>query len=315
MGMKVAFVGAGYMAREHIKAYQDIAGVSLAGICNRTREKAEALAQEYGIAHVCDDIDDLYAKTGADLVIIAVYETAMLDSALAAMKHPWALFLEKPPGYTPEIAARIAQAAKNHSAPVMVGLNRRYLSSTRAALDSLNKHDGTRVITIFDQQSLATAKQFNHHPDVIKHWMYANSIHLLDYAIAFGRGEVGEVSVLDPWNPENPQVTRALIRFSSGDSAFYQCLWNGPGPWAVSVATDAIRWDMRPLEKATFQMRGEYKLNESPVHEWDTAFKPGLRLQAEAALAATRGEPSDIPGMDEAMKTMRLIESVYGDIA
>ncbi len=312
MGMTVAFVGAGYMAREHIKAYKDIAGVTLAGICNRTREKAEALAAEYGIAQVCETIDALYAATKADLVIIAVYETAMLDAALAAMKHPWAIFLEKPPGYTPAIARQIADAARVHTAPVMVGLNRRYLSSTRTALDSLTKNDGPRIITIFDQQSLEIARKFNHHPDVVTHWMYANSIHLIDYALAFGRGDVTDVQVLDRWEPENPQVMRALVRFSSGDSAFYQCLWNGPGPWSVAVATDAIRWDMRPLEKATFQLRGEHKLNDVPVHDWDTAFKPGLRLQAEAALARTRGEPSDIPDMDKAMKTMRLIHAIYG---
>ena len=311
MGLKVAVIGAGYMTREHIKAYATIEGVTLAGIYNRTPEKAQALASEFNIGVVASSVDDLYQKTQADLVLVTVYETAMLDMALASMTHPWAIFLEKPPGYTPALAKQIAAAAATHTHPVMVGLNRRFLSSTQTVLASLAEHTGPRVMTVFDQQSLATAAQFNHHPDVIKHWMYANSIHLVDYISLLGRGRVSDVMVLDRWQPDTAHVMRALVTFDSGDSAFYQCLWNGPGPWSVSVATDTIRWEMRPLEKATFQNRGEHKLNEVPVHAWDTSFKPGLRAQAEAALAKVRGQESAIPSMAQAIETMDLIQKIY----
>ncbi|MBU6234693.1 MAG: Gfo/Idh/MocA family oxidoreductase [Alphaproteobacteria bacterium] len=312
MGMKVAFIGGGYMGREHIKAYKDIAGVTLAGIYNRTTEKAQQLAQEYGIETVAQSVDDLYANTKADLVVISVYETAMLDIAMAAMKHPWALFLEKPPGYTVAIAQQIADAAAKHSKPVMVGLNRRYLSSTQTVMASLAKLEGPRTMTVFDQQGFAIARQHNHAPEVVANWMYSNSIHLLDYVTLMGRGNITDVQVLDAWNPETSKVLRALIRFDSGDSALYQAIWDGPGPWSIAVATPAMRWEMRPLEKATFQNRGEHKLNETPMHEWDTQYKPGLRLQAERALARVRGEESDIPDMREAMKTMHLIARIYG---
>ena len=42
--VKVAYVGAGYMAKEHIKAFADMPEVALAGIYSRTRERAEGLA-------------------------------------------------------------------------------------------------------------------------------------------------------------------------------------------------------------------------------------------------------------------------------
>lgn len=312
MGVKVAFIGAGYMAREHIKAYKDIEGVELAGIYNRTRDKAQALADEFGIALVADSIDALYDSTRADLVVVAVYETAVEAVAENTFKHPWAIFLEKPPGYTIPLAEKIAGMAQGHGSPVMVGLNRRYLSSTRAVLDSLAQQAGPRVITVFDQQNLDVAKQFNHHDDVIKHWMYANCIHLIDYISLFGRGAVVSVNVLDRWVAHETPVMRALVSFDSGDTAFYQCLWNGPGPWQVSVATPAIRWEMRPLEKATYQLRGEHKLNDVAPHERDSHFKPGLRLQAEQCIKRLRGEAADMPDMQEAMRTMNLIHRIYG---
>ena len=56
----VAIIGAGAMARQHIKAFADLPGVTVAGIHSRTRAKAEALAAEYQIAHVCDLVDELH---------------------------------------------------------------------------------------------------------------------------------------------------------------------------------------------------------------------------------------------------------------
>ena len=41
---RVAIVGAGAMAREHIRAFADVPRVTVCGIHSRTREKAEKLA-------------------------------------------------------------------------------------------------------------------------------------------------------------------------------------------------------------------------------------------------------------------------------
>ena len=61
---QVAIIGAGYMAREHIRAFADVPEVTIAGIHSRTRERAEALAGEYSIGVVCDSVAELYDKKG-----------------------------------------------------------------------------------------------------------------------------------------------------------------------------------------------------------------------------------------------------------
>ena len=43
--IKVAFIGAGNMAKEHIKAFSSLENVELTGIFSRTKEKSEALTQ------------------------------------------------------------------------------------------------------------------------------------------------------------------------------------------------------------------------------------------------------------------------------
>jgi hypothetical protein len=163
-----------------------------------------------------------------------------------------------------------------------------------------------------DQQSLETARVIGHAESVVQNWMYANSIHLVDYLSAFGRGEVSEVEVLQPWNAEDPGVVLAHVRFSSGDTGIYQGIWNGPGPWACTVSAPHRRWEMRPLEKAVYQNAGERSLNEVAASEADQGYKPGFRLQAEQVLGAWQGRDTGAATIDDALRSTELVARIYG---
>ena len=43
---------------------------------------------------------------------------------------------------------------------------------------------------VSDQQSFAEGRAAGHPEEVVRHFMYANSIHVIDYLLQFGRGEV-----------------------------------------------------------------------------------------------------------------------------
>jgi predicted dehydrogenase len=308
--LRVAVIGAGAMAREHIKAFRDVPGVAIAGIWNRTRAKAQLLAQQCGLPVVAGSIDDLYAQTRADLAIVAVYETAINPIMKQALVHPWAILMEKPVGLDVDDGEDIAAAAKSRQ--VYVGLNRRFLASTQAVLADLAGDPAPRFIHVQDQQSLETAKQIGHADIVVRNWMYANSIHLVDYFCALGRGDITEVTRVAPWQPEHPGVVLARIAFASGDSGLYEGIWNGPGPWACSVTTARRRWEMRPLEAAQYQNAGERTLNPVSPHAWDGDFKPGFRLQAQRVAGAVRGRGGNgAVRLDDAMRTMRLIGAIF----
>lgn len=310
---KVAIVGAGAMAREHIKAFQDVPGVTIAGVANRTVAKAQALADEFGIPVVASDAHELYTRTKADIVQISVYETAINAVAKACFEHPWDVFMEKPVGLNLEDAEDISAHAHRLGRRVWVGLNRRALSSSRCVMKDLSEHATPRFIHVQDQQSLETAWAIGHAQSVVDNWMYANSIHLVDYLLAFGRGEVVEVATVSKWDAANPDVVLAKVSFSSGDLGLYEAIWNGPGPWACTVTSEHRRWELRPLEQAVYQNRGERALNSVPVDDWDVKFKPGVRRQAEDVVRAWRGESNVlVPSLAEAMRGMRLVKDIYG---
>lgn len=308
--LRVAMIGGGGTTREHIRAFQNVPGVTVAGIWNRTRDKAEALAKEFAIPQVVSSIDNLYAITKADLAVLAVYETAINPIVKQTLAHPWAILMEKPVGLDLADAEDVAAAANAAQAKVFVGLNRRTLSSTQAVLADLADDPGPRFIHVQDQQSLDVARQIGHAPQVVDNWMYANSIHLVDYIPALGRGKITDVTPVVRWNLKAPTVVVAKVTFDSSDIALYEGIWNGPGPWACTVTTPRRRWELRPLEKAVFQNAGERKQNPVESHAWDAEFKPGFRLQAEQVASALRGN-GHATGLDEAMRTMRLVRDIF----
>nr|CAD6596149.1 gfo/Idh/MocA family oxidoreductase [Rhizobium sp. TCK] len=300
------------MIAEHAKSFEGLEGVEFAAICNRTKSKAQAIASRHGIGAVFDDLDEMLDTVKPDLVVMAVYEPAILEVAREILERPVALFMEKPIGLDLAEARSLHELVKRKGRQVWVGLNRRSLGSTQAALSDLSKNSAPRFIEVQDQQSLDTARAIGHAESVVQNWMYANSIHLVDYLSAFGRGQVSEVEVLQPWNPENPDVVLAHIRFSSGDTGIYQGIWNGPGPWACAVSAPDRRWEMRPLEKAVFQNAGERSLNEVAASKIDQDYKPGFRLQAERVVGAWHGRETGAATIDDALRSTELVARIYG---
>jgi len=307
----IAVVGSGYMAQEHAKAFASLPDVKISGICGRTRARAEVLAATYG-ASVYDSIDEMYRDTQADVVVVAVNELSMQDVCIECFAHPWLCLLEKPVGVDLAQAQKIQTVAHRAGSRAYVALNRRAYASTRQALAELAHDDGPRLISVLDQQDMVSAHKDGQPDEVVRNYMYANSIHLIDYLNLFGRGDIVAVEPTVRWTPQRPGFVVATVCYSSGDIGLYQAVWDGPGPWSVTVTNRQVRLELRPLEKLGVQRRGERRLTETAPDAIDTEFKPGLRHQAEQIVGVLGGAPATLATLNEATRSMALCAAIYG---
>ena len=307
---RVAFIGAGAMAREHARAFAAAPRAAFAGIFSRTSAKAEQLANEFASSQVCGSVSELYERTSADLVVISVSPQYTREIGLQCLEFPWCVLMEKPPGLDLDEAYVLKNAANRLQRKVLVALNRRFYFSTRTALHDLEQRKGPRHVHIFDQQSIEFAAMLGHEKAVLDSWHYCNSIHMIDYLRIFGRGNP-TVTHISGTTSKTRNVLVAAVEFGSGDTAIYECIWNGPGPWAVMVTTPEKRWEMRPLENVFYQDAGSRALVPIATDPIDTNFKAGFRLQAEHAIATALGECSQSVTLDEAVETMRLVAEIY----
>lgn len=300
------------MSSEHLRAFDSCLDVQLVGIHSRTFARAQELANCYPQMKVAHSIHELYESTHADLVVIAVPELACRDVCEQAFKYPWTLLVEKPVGYTLSEALYIERLALSHHAKVFVALNRRFYGSTLQLQQLLKDNSSSRIVTILDQEDSFGALAAGQPIEVVNHWMYANSIHLIDYFSQLCRGQHLNSRVLIPWNPMEPGPVLAQLEFSSGDVGVYQASWNAPGPWSVSVSTPEFRAELRPIEQLSVQMAGSRKSELQQDDPLDHQFKPGLLRQAQAAINSVRGFPSILPTLSEANRSMALVASIYG---
>ena len=113
---------------------------------------------------------------------------------------------------------------------------------------------------------------------------------------------------MDSWQKA---FVSAEIEFSSGDIG-YHAFWNMPGPWSVVVNTSDRRWEMRPLERVSAQKNGSRISSSLAIDVRDQAFKPGLRVQCDEVIKALSGYNHSLVSIEENMKTVRLIDKIYG---
>lgn len=308
----VAFVGAGFTAAEHARAFGALGSeVQLAGLTTRTRERGVSLAAQVGIPAVYDSIDQLYEMTRADLVVLCVSEESMEDVARQAFHFPWTVLMEKPPGYNHEVACRIAAEASVTSSSVYVALNRRFYETIRQMKSGLDECGGSRrFIQVNDQQDRRQAQTLGRPPDVGQFWMYPASIHLIDLMRVLMRGKIADVELVVPWSDTGDEPVVALVEAESGDKAVYQAVWGGPGPWAVAAHAGDRRWEARPLEQLTHQRLG-FPAERLVGPDSASPIKAGFEAQAREAILAARGRPNGSVPLADAIETMDLIRRIY----
>jgi len=185
--VRLAIVGAAdWLRRYHLPAIQRLegeTGLTISGIWNRTREKAERLAQEYSLPRVYNTLDQLLEDPDIDAIVCVVNRYAAFDmiSKLATKGVP--LLTEKPPADTARRAAELARTVK---VPNLVAFNRRYAPFHHTFCDQLPPR---QEIAYFQ------ADLFRRRRDDPS-FVLETGVHAIDFA-HFVCGPIGELNTVD----------------------------------------------------------------------------------------------------------------------
>ena len=176
---KIAIIGSGYMAEEHIRALCDIENVEIVAVCSRSSSNASRLSNKYNISSSFTSISKMYEKLQPHGVIIAVSELSIKSVLRESVSFPWSILTEKPVGYNLIEAFDIYNSVSSLNSSIFVGFNRRHYSSTRSVLKHLASSSSPRVVTVTDQEDPQQALLDDKPKIAVDNWMYCNSIHLL----------------------------------------------------------------------------------------------------------------------------------------
>ena len=127
----IGIVGSGFARTTQIPGFQNCKGARVVAIASRRRERAESVAQEFGVEHVANDWKDLVARDDVDLVSVVTPPSTHMEITLAALERGKAVLCEKPMAMDAAEASRMTSSARDAGVLALIDHELRFLSSRR----------------------------------------------------------------------------------------------------------------------------------------------------------------------------------------
>jgi predicted dehydrogenase len=144
--IKIALVGAGFIADYHARALKKLDNVEIAAVVALPFEAAKIFADKYNIEFATSDYKDLLTKKGIDAVIIGTPNKFHAPFAIEFLNNGKDVFLEKPMAINPSEGEKIKEAARDNNQLVMVGHMWRFDDETNFVKNLIQSDEIGKVI-------------------------------------------------------------------------------------------------------------------------------------------------------------------------
>ena len=306
--IRVGFIGAGTIARVHLRALAAFDDVQVVAVTSRGADSAGRLAESVG-GRAYPDYLSMFDRAELDAVFICVTPDGHGEAELAAIDRGIGLFVEKPVGLDERVPARIAERIRETGIVSCVGYQWRYLEVVDRARELLGIHPPQMI----------TGAWLGDTPGV-KWWTRSSlsggqiveqATHIFDLA-RYLAGEMEPVSatgrrVARPAYPDSDilDVTQTSLRFASGaiGSIETTCLLDGPRKVVIETVSDGLRLTLEVLDHRLVVQHG----SQTATHRTPSTFDTPYEAQDRAFIDAVQGKPNRIRSpYDDALLTHRV---------
>jgi predicted dehydrogenase len=202
--LRVAVIGVGHLGRHHARIYSTLPRVTLVGVVDVDRERAERLAAEYNTQAFTSWRD---VRDRVDAVSVAVPTEAHLDVALPLLEQGVHVLVEKPMARTIGDADRLIAAAERAGVVLAVGHTERFNPAVELARPLLEE---PRFIEV---HRLGTFPERSLDIDVVFDLM----IHDLDIVLSLVGREVASIEAVGvPVLTPRVDIANVRLRFEGG---------------------------------------------------------------------------------------------------
>ena len=170
--LRFAILGTGFWARYQLAGWRELPGARCVAVWNRTRAKAQALADEFGIATVYNTPEELFATEKPDFVDVITDVGTHRQFVELAAAHRTPVVCQKPmAGSLTDAEAMVETCRQAGNTPLLINENWRWQTPLRALQRVLASGQIGRVFRaridycnrfpVFDNQPfLKTVEQF-----------------------------------------------------------------------------------------------------------------------------------------------------------
>lgn len=121
----VAVVGTGSWGQNHVRVYNELAETELVAVCDVNLERAQAVAEKFGVKGYTDS-GKLLKREDVEAVSICVGSTKLAEEAVKALEAGKHVLVEKPMASNVQQAEKIVDLARRNDLRLMVGFIERF---------------------------------------------------------------------------------------------------------------------------------------------------------------------------------------------
>ncbi|MGC6506265.1 MAG: Gfo/Idh/MocA family protein [Coraliomargaritaceae bacterium] len=240
----IYIIGAGGIVRDaHLPAYAK-AGFSVAGITNRTRSRAEALAQEFTIGEVFDTVEELIEAAPENAVYDLTLMPAQFVPTLEKLPDGSAVLIQKPMGDSLEEAQQILQVCREKKIVAAINCQLRfapYVLAARKLIDSQSIgeiYDMEIRVSVRTPWDLFPNVKFHPRLEIAQH-----SVHHIDLVRSF-LGNPDSVMAKTVAHPEKPMSsTRTGLIMDYGNACRAVLSINHDHDFGPDNQESFIKWE------------------------------------------------------------------------
>jgi predicted dehydrogenase len=312
MKLSLWLVGAGSMAQSYVKVLKRLKQPFV--VIGRSKINSLSFKKVTG----CE------VKTGGlkyhlknsklpDAAIVAVGVNEMANVAKDLIKVGIKrILLEKPGALTLKEIRLLNLLAYQKKAKVVIGYNRRFYQSVKVAKKFIKKDEGVLSMNFEFTEPNNIIKSLKKNPRIKKHWLIANSSHVIDLAFHL----CGNPKNWKHWKSGNINWHPASARFcgsgitNKGVMFSYFSDWNSPGRWRLELMTSKRRLIFRPLEMLKIVSYGNFNIETFRLKDKvDKDFKAGIFFQTKSFL---NEDYSLFCSLSDQVKNMKFFYNIAG---
>ncbi|SMD03677.1 Gfo/Idh/MocA family protein [Pedobacter nyackensis] len=327
----IIIIGAGgIVADAHLPAYKK-AGFMVHGIVNRTKARAEKLAEIFQIPNVYESIAEAVAKAPEHAVYDLTIMPEQYIEVLDQLPDGAAVLIQKPMGDNFHQAREILELCRKKKLVAAINFQLRFAPFVSAARDMIQKG---LIGELYDMEVRVTIKTpWEIFPHVIVHprlEIQYHSIHYIDMVRSF----LGEPETVMAKTLKHPAKTlsssRSTILFDYGDTMHAVINTNHDHDFGPHNQESFIKWEgTKGAIKAKMGLLMDYPhgvpdvfeyclIEEGKVPEWkkmdlEGSWFPEAFIGTMANLMRYKEGSSDVlyTSVEDVIKTMAVVESAY----
>jgi predicted dehydrogenase len=327
----IVIIGAGGIVRDaHLPAYRK-AGFTVFGITNRTRERAEKLAAEFGIPHVFDTVADAVAQAPANTVYDITLMPEQFIPTLKQLPDGSAVLIQKPMGDYFAQSKEILEVCRAKNLVAAINCQLRYSPYVSAARNMIEQG---LIGELYDMEVRVTINTpWELFPHVMIHprlEIQYHSIHYIDLLRSF----LGNPRTIMAKTLKHPakslSSSRSTILFDYGDTMHAVINTNHDHAFGPRHQESFIKWEgTKGAIKAKMGLLMDYPhgvpdqfeyclLEAGKEPEWKaielegTWFPDAFIGTMGSLMRFKEGSSSVLPtGVEDVIKTMAVVESAY----